>query len=67
MGTCSETETLYRFFDIKAAKRFNESMERPGEQFLHQRDPKLHTSDFVEHEKERKEKVKKRPRNRPRR
>ena len=55
MGTCSETETLYRFFDIKAAKRFNESMERPGEQFLHQRDPKLHTSDFVEHEKERKE------------
>jgi hypothetical protein len=27
--------------------------ERFGEQFLHQRDPRLHTSDPVEHEAER--------------
>ena len=28
-------------------------MENFGEQFLHKRDPKLHTSEAVEHEKER--------------
>src|SRR3989344_1866625 len=30
-------------------------LERFGEQFLHQRDPNLHTSEPVEHEQERKE------------